>query len=298
MNAQPIDWNDLRYVLAVCREGSLSGAARVLSVNHSTVFRRINAIEEELGVRLFERMSNGYAMTEAGEAVLQTGERIENEVLGLSHKLIGKDLRLSGKLKITAPDALAVNILVPHLNSFSKRYPEIQLELSVASNFFNLNQREADIAIRATSTPPEFLIGHRICDLATTIYGSTSYLNKHPKEISNQFSWIMPDDELANLPVSKWKKAIYPEANIVFRSNSFLAMLKAAKAGQAIAPLPCFLADYDNDLERIIPPPDELSTELWVLMHPDLRQTARVRALSEFLTIKLRKESNLIEGIL
>lgn len=295
MNAQPLDWNDLRFVLAVCHEGSLSGAARRLNVNHSTVFRRINAVEEMLGVRLFERLSNGYAMTEAGEAVLQTGERIENEVLGLSHKLIGKDLRLSGVLKVTAPDALAVKILMPHLTAFSKRYPEIQLELSVASNYFNLTQREADIAVRATNTPPDTLIGHRVCRLATTIYGSTAYLANHLEKSCEQFAWLMPNDELTNLPVSQWKKSVYPRANIVFRSNSFLALFEATKKGQGVSPLPCFLGD--PDLDRIIAPPEELVSELWLLSHPDLRQTARVRAFTEFLTAALKQDSNVLEGI-
>ena len=293
MNAQQLDWNDLRYVLAVCHEGSLSGAARALNVNHSTVFRRINAIEEMLGVRLFERLSNGYAMTEAGEAALRVGDRIENEVLGLSHKLIGKDLRLSGVLRVTAPDALAIKILMPHISEFSKQYPDIQLEFSVASNFFNLSQREADIAIRATSSPPDTLIGHRVCGLATGIYGTSEYLNEASSE---HLPWLMPDDELAHLPVTRWQKKHYPEDSVVFRSNSFLALFEAARQGQGIAPLPCFLADPEHKLDRIIAPLEELDTELWLLTHPDLRRTARVRAFTEFLLLLLKKQRNLFEG--
>jgi len=293
MNAQPLDWNDLRTVLAVCQEGSLSAAARKLGVNHSTVFRRIGALEDLLGVRLFERLSSGYVMTEAGEAILQAGERIENEVLSLSHKLIGKDLRLSGVLRVTAPDALAVKVLMPHMSGFTKQYPDIRLEFSIAGNYLNLGQRETDVAIRVTTSPPETMIGRKVCGLATSAYASTEYLNNHQAEA---YSWLMPDDELVHLPAGKWLKRQHPEAHIAFRSNSFLALLEAVRRGQGLAPLPCFLADPDQQLQQIIKPPEDLNAELWVLSHPDLRRTARVRAFTEFLLEVLKEEIDLFEG--
>ncbi len=148
-------WDDLRFLLAVCREGTLTGAARTLNVNHSTVFRRVRSIENKLCVQLFERLPNGYAMTEAGETALKAGENIEREFLRLSHELAGKDSRLHGKLKITAPDALVIKLLVPYIASFCETYPEIKMELSIANNYLSLSRREADIAIRATNLPPE-----------------------------------------------------------------------------------------------------------------------------------------------
>ena len=159
MNAQLLEWNDLQLVLAICREGTLSGAARVLNVNHSTVFRRIGSIEKKIGVRLFERLATGYVMTEAGDVMLEAGENVENEILGLSRKLLGRDLYLKGNLRVAVPDALLMKVLMPHLESFSQSYPEIQLELFISNNYQDLTKREADVAVRVTKSPPETAVG-------------------------------------------------------------------------------------------------------------------------------------------
>ncbi len=297
MNASDLAWDDFRTVLAVCREGTLSGAARLLGVNHSTVFRRVNALEEKLGVRLFERLPEGYAMTAAGESVREAGERIENEVLGLSRKLIGRDLGLHGTLRVTAPDAFAIKFLTPHLVQFSHQYPDIRLELSMANNYLDLTRREADVAIRATTTPPESAIGRRLCTLATTVYGASSYLEKkQPEQAMERHAWLMPDDELAQLPYAKWLRNHFPTARVVYRSNSLLGLFEAAKRGMGIAPLPCFLGDQETGLQRLLDPHEELASELWLLSHPDLRRTARVRALMDFLAEAIGSKRKLIEG--
>jgi len=278
------------------QEGTLSAAARKLGVNHSTVFRRINALEEMLGVRLFERLQSGYAMTEAGAAVLESGERIENEVHSLSHKLMGRDLRLHGTLRIAAPDALAAKMLTPQLAEFSRSYPEINLELLIANSHLSLTKREADVAVRATTSPPEAAIGRRVCTLATTVYGSVAYLAAHADQSYEDYSWLMPDDELAYLPATKWLVKFCPHAHIALRSNSFLNLFEAAKQGHGVVPLPCFLADPDPVLQRVFDPIEVLASEVWILTHPDLRRTARVRAFVDFLAEALLKEIDLIEG--
>ncbi len=296
MNAQPLEWNDLHFVLAVCREGSLSGAARELGVNHSTVFRRIAAIEQKLGVRLFERLSTGYVMTEAGEAMLVSGERIDNEVLSLSRKLIGRDLNLSGILRVAVPDALLMKILMPHLSVFSQRYPKIQLELVISNNYLNLTRREADIAVRVTNTPPETAVGRRICTMMTTIYGSTEYLARQDDDAIENYIWLMPDENLAQMPINKYLKMKYPKAFVGLRCNTMLGLYEAAVQSLGIVALPCFLADPDKQLNRILPPVEALNSELWLLTHPDLKLTARIQALMNYLTEVLDKEKDLIEG--
>ncbi|MFV2033086.1 MAG: LysR family transcriptional regulator [Gammaproteobacteria bacterium] len=296
MNAQPLEWNDLHLVLAVCREGTLSGAARVLGVNHSTVFRRVGAIEEKLGVRLFERLATGYVMTEAGEAMLESGERMENEVLGLSRRLVGRDLHLSGVVRVAVPDALLMKVLMPHLCDFSRRYPEIQLELAISNNYSNLTRREADIAVRVTSSPPETAMGRRLCSMRTTVYASTGYLAGQTGGALENYAWLMPDEDLAQLPVTRWLERNHPKATVRLRCNTLLGLHEAAVLGLGVASLPCFLADPDTRLERVLPPPDELTSDLWLLTHPDLRRTARVKALMNFLAEALEKEKDLIEG--
>lgn len=296
MNAQPLEWNDLHLVLAVCREGTLSGAARVLEVNHSTVFRRIGAIEDKLGVRLFERLPSGYEMTKAGEAMQQVAERVENEVLGLSRELIGRDLHLSGVLRVAVPDALLHKILMPHVSRFTQRYPEIQLELVISNNYLNLTRREADVAVRVTNSPPENAVGRHICSMLTTIYGSTEYLAKQTDNNLEHYNWLMPDEDLAHLPISQWLNRYYPKAKSALRCNTLVGLYDAAVHNLGVVSLPCFLGDADTRLKRIIEPPDALTAELWLLSHPDLRRTARVRALMDFLTDVLEKEKDLIEG--
>jgi len=283
-------------VLAVCREGTLSGAARALGVNHSTVFRRICTIEGKLGVRLFERLASGYMMTEAGEVMLASGERVENEMLGLSRKLIGRDLQLSGVLRVAVPDALLIKILMPHLSVFSRRYPKIQLELIIPNNYLNLTRRESDIAVRVTQEPPETALGRRICPMMTTIYSSIEYLARQTGGAIEDSIWLLPDESLIQMPIIKWLDRNYPKAILGLRCNTLLGLYEAVTQALGVSALPCFLGDSDARLKRILPLTDELDSELWLLTHPDLRRTARVRALMDFLSETLEKEKMLIEG--
>jgi len=292
----PLEWSDLCFVLAVCREGTLSGAARVLGVNHSTVFRRVIAAEKKLEVRLFDRLATGYIMTEAGEAFLVTGERVENEILGLSRKLVGRDLDLSGVLRVSAPDALLTKVLMPYLAKFSQIHPQIQLEIIVSNNYQNLTKREADIAVRVSQSPPEIVAGRSICKMMTTIYGSNEYLDTRSDSSIEDYDWLMPHEDLIHLPITKWLSKMSPQASVVMRCNTLLGLYEGVISGMGIASLPCFLADTDPRLRRILPPPKELTSELWLLTHPDLRRTARIRAFMDFLTAELEKEKDLIEG--
>lgn len=291
-----MNWDDLNLVLAICRSGSLSGAARRLGVNHSTVFRRLNAIEESLQVRLFERQANGYLMTEAGEAVKRSAERIDEEVVTLSRELLGRDLRLQGTIRITAPEGLAVRLLTPQLASFCQLHPEITIDLIVTSSALRLSHREADVAVRATRRPPDSAIGHEICSFRFCMYASADYLAKNEGLALEEHQWVMPDDGIDFFPATLWRKKTYPKANIVYRSNNTLAVVEAARAGLGVAPLPCFLGDTEAGLVRVIEPPDELTLSLWILIHPDLRHTARVRALMTFLVETLAAQRAAMEG--
>lgn len=291
-----MEWNDLKFVLAICREGTLSGAARRLGVNHSTVFRRIGAIEEKLGVRLFERLPNGYTMTVAGEAFLATADRIEEEVISLERQLTGEDLRLSGVLRITTTDTLAHKLLPPAFSAFCRAYPGIELEVAVANTFLNLTKREADVAIRPTSKPPLHLVGRRVCSVATAIYGSVDYLKLHGDRDLASHTWLAPEESLAYLPAAKWLARHYPNASVALRSNSLVGLYEAARAGIGVVALPCFMADPDPTLQRTTQPKTEFATELWLLTHADLRGTARVHAFLEFMAQELAHHQCLLEG--
>ena len=282
MNAQ-IDWSDYQLVLSIGRAGSLSGAARQLGVNHSTVFRRLNAVEEKLAVRLFERQASGYAMTAAGEEMLRSAERIEEETLGLERRLTGRDLRLSGNLRVTTTDTLFLHLLMPLLAGFIRRYPGIQLEAQIASTSLNISRREADIAIRSTPSPPETLVGRHICDVVTAIYGAEAYLDSTKARDLSEYDWLAPDDSLAHLPSARWLARAYPQARVVLRCNTLVGLLEAAKAGLGIAALPCFMGSAHRTLRRLTAPNPEFTVGLWLLTHADLRRTARVRAFMQYM---------------
>lgn len=282
MNAQLANWDDLRVFLAVARAGSLSGAARSLGVNHSTVFRRIAGLEETLGVRLFERLPTGYALTPAGEETLGIVECIEADVATLDRTVTGQDLRLSGTVRITATDMLAFWLLPDHLRQFRSDYPGIELEIVVGNEALNLSRRETDIALRIGNTPPETLVGRRVGRLEFAIYGAPGYCAAYTGTDLTQHDWIGFDS--AHAPLIRQFEKLLPGMRPAVRSNSVACAVRLAKAGLGLAVLPCAIADQKPDLIRVAELPDAFGLDLWLLTHEDLRHTARIRAVLEFLT--------------
>ena len=188
-----MDWDNLRFFLTVARKGTIRAASQALSVNHSTVSRRISAFEKKLGVRLFERLPNGYVLTATGEEMMKSAQHIEDEVVKLDRQVIGRDAQLNGSLRVTMPAVLATHLIMPDISAFTNIYPSIQLELAFSNEEFNLRKREADIAIRLTANPPDYLVGRRILHPAKGVYASHDYLksndpNKHPDKL-NWIGW-------------------------------------------------------------------------------------------------------------
>jgi len=291
-----LDWDDLRVVLTVARQGTLSGAARTLSVTHSTVFRRLGAIEEKVGVRLFERFRDGYSPTPAGETAAATGGRLENEVLTLERRLSGQDLRPSGTVRITTTDTLGT-ILMRHLPAMRATHPEIQVEIAISNAMANLTRREAEIAIRPTLEPPEILVGRRVADIAHAIYGSRAYLSRHEDKDLSAHDWIALDDALASTVIGRWIHENLSTAHITCRVDALPALRDAALAGLGLALLPCYLGDRASGLRRLTPKAlAEPRSALWLLTHEDLRRTARIRATLDFLAKALASERALLEG--
>lgn len=285
----------MNLVLAICRTGSLAGAARELGVNHSTVFRRINAIEKDLNVRLFDRRPTGYVMTEAGEAVHRVASRIDEEVHGLSRALVGRDRRLEGPVRVTAPDGVTRRLLLPKLAQFCREHPGIDMHVVITSRALQLSHREADVAVRVTRRPPQGYIGRRICAFRFCAYASRDYLARRGDVPLERHQWLVTDDGFDYLPPS-----VLPDrasARIALKCSDTTVVLEAAKQGLGVAPLPCFLGDAEPDLVRVTPPLEPLTRELWVFTHPDLRTTARVAALMAHLVASLEEQKARIEGV-
>ena len=174
-----LEWNDLTVILAICRAGSLSGAARMLGHNHSTIFRKINSIEEKTGVRFFERLPNGYAMTDAGATALSYAERIESEVHALGREVLGQDMRLQGKIRVTAPEGITTQIAPRLFAEFTRLNPDVSIDILGASSAVDLSRREADIAIRATAKPPDASLGRKVCDFRFGLYSTPQYAKRN-----------------------------------------------------------------------------------------------------------------------
>lgn len=287
-------WDDLRYVLAVARDGSLSGAARALGVNHSTVFRRLGAIEKRLGVRLFERLPTGYVPTVAGEEVAGEAGQLEEQVQGLERRVIGRDLRLSGTIRLTTTEGLACRLLPPHLTAFRTEYPGIELELVVNNENLSLTKRDADVAIRSTNEPPEELVGRRVATIAYAIYAAREYLQDQAVDFSTS-DWVGLDESLTGTTPGRWLKQRYPGIQPRYRVNSMLVIMEAVRAGAGLAILPCLLGD-SSDLVRVSGILPELATGLWLLTHPALRKSARIHAFLSFLAERIARDRAHLEG--
>jgi DNA-binding transcriptional LysR family regulator len=293
------DWNDLRLVLALARARSLPGAAAALGVNHSTAYRRLAALEARLGIRLFDKAAGGYRATEAGQRMAGAAERVEAETLALDRAITGQDTSLSGSLKVTSSETLAYRVLTGLLADFRRQHPGIRVELSIDNRQLDLSRREADVALRATRPTEGDLFGRKVADIAWTIYGSRGYLAEHgmPAGIADaaKFAFIGWEDG-ARVRAAEWLADAVPAAAVVYRSSSLVNQLVAVQNNIGLAVLPCYLGDPEPDLVRTAPPMRELTRELWLITHSDLRQTARVRAFFDVIGEGLKRSAALLEG--
>lgn len=287
------DWDDLRLILAVAEHKSFAAAARLLNVNHTTVLRRVNTFEHDHGLRIFNRLSAGYTLTEAGEELLRTAEIMREAVGNLAIRLEGKDLKLEGTLRITTCDTIMGSILPEILERFSKLHKKIVVELSTGNFVTDLAQRHADVAIRTGDNPSESLIGRHLADVRFALYASDEIAKKIAGTDPLDFnSWISPDSTFSQMAITKWIQSTIPANSIVFKANSLISLRQAAIAGMGIVPLPCYLGDNTIGLTRLASRTlDQFKTGLWILTHKDLRHTARVREFISFVSDELRQHS-------
>jgi len=290
---QHLDWDDLRYAHAVAAGGSLAAAARALRVNHTTVMRRIAALEARLSTRIFERLASGYVPTPAGEELIAATARIEELVTGLERRLAGADLAISGTVRLTTTDTLAVSLLPAVLAALRRAHPALLVEVATSNVFLNLTRREADVALRPADDPPQDLFGRRIGDIGFAVYGLPDLSQGGSL---GGLPWIGIDDTLSATAAARWMRTALPDAAIVARAGSFVSMRLLAEAGLGAAALPCYLGDASPSLVRLSPPVEAMRTGLWILTHEDLRRTARIRTVMDFLGAELSKMKPLISG--
>jgi DNA-binding transcriptional LysR family regulator len=288
-----MDWDDLRFVLAVAREGSALRAARTLKVNQTTVMRRIAHIEADVGANLFEAKQSGQTLTPLGHSVAASAEKIESEVAALQSAIAAQQRMVAGSVRFTSSEAYANRIIAPCLKTFRQQYPGITVELITDDRRLDLSRGEADVALRASSRPEGGgIVAQRLPDATWALYCSQVYAEEHgvPRNASeiNGHAVVSVEGALANLPAFVWLRQVAPHASIGTRSNSLTNVASALKVGLGVGPLPCFMGDSETDLMRCYPPIAELTAELWLIIREDVRQTPHVRAFVDFLAAHLR----------
>jgi DNA-binding transcriptional LysR family regulator len=283
-----INWDNLKYILAVSEAGSLAAASRKLHVDRTTVLRRLNEFEKDLQCRIFERDRTGYALTQEGENLLLAARDIESTVNDLVRQIAGHETRLEGTLRVTTTDSLYYALVSSKLASFQRAHPYINLELAVSNHVLNLSRRDADVAIRPTDSPPSGLVAEKVGEVGYGIYASADYLAASAGELPSQHRWLGVDDPLTSSAAGRWLQEQVPADCFGFRANSFLALRVAAENGMGVTVLPDVLGDDSATLQRIEMQPGLPATDLWLLTHPDLVRSARVHAFVEHFCEALR----------
>lgn len=276
---QPLQWDDVRYFLELAREGSLSGAARKLGVEHSTVARRVEALEQALGIRLFDRLPKGWSLTAEGETLVEQAMRLDHEAQTFSRIALGVS-SLKGTVRVSAPPVMAGHFLVPRLAGMRPRWQNIDLEVIGESHDANLARGEADLAIRMSRPTATGLVARCIGDMGYGLYAAHGYANRPEGE----WEFLGYDDSLIQVPQQQWLNKVAGERRFIFRSNDLSALLNAARAGLGIAVLPHFLAAEDTGLTLVSEPACLIKRQIWLVMHPDVKRSPRVRLVADLLT--------------
>ena len=282
MGASVLDWDDLRFFLAIARHGSLTVAAKDLGVAQSTVGRRLASLEVNLSVRLLHRTPEGYRLTLAGEAVRSQAERVEAEALAVERQVGGHDDKLQGVVRVSCTETLAVHVLAPCFVALQHHYPDIQVELVPNPLEVSLAMREADIAVRLAPSDRNDLVVRRVGRMEFGLYASPLYLQRHG----------MPDfaagcaghrlmtslDDVDGVDQERWAAKLASQTRAGLQTSSHEALVVAARSGGGLACLACFRADPDPALRRLetpVPPPP---ADVCILVHKDSRTTPRIRA--------------------
>ena len=289
MNAQMNDWSDIHFAYQVAHHGTLSAAAQALNVHHSTVLRRIDALEKRLNTRLFHRHARGYRTTAAGEMLLKTARQTQEDFDQLLGQLEGADEQLTGTLVITTVSGL-LPLVSPFIAEFQLHNPEIHIDLVVDSRIFKLEHGEAHVSLRPGAQPKD---SDYVVQLLETmpggLYASSSYIKrvgrmKNINDIAGH-RFIGSTHSLSNIPAFKWLEENVPPQQIYFRASDMLGLHYAVQQGMGIAPVndSGSLIASKNTAQLLFEPPEEWSTKLWLVTHRDMHRTAKVQAFTQFI---------------
>lgn len=283
-----LDWNDLKHFLAVGREGNLARAGAKLEMAATTVGRRIAALEEQVGARLFDRTPDGWVLTASGRDLIPHAERIEAEAIAAERILAAASDEARGEVRLTATEMLATRFIAPHLPRFRAMYPEIELDLICTNQVMSLARREADIALRLSRPREDDLVIRRIGTIPLGLYAATSYLDEHgrpedaERSLRGRHLVLFRKNRHFNRE-NEWVEERADGAAVVLRSNSVSSVYAAISAGMGIGLLPRIVAESNPRLERLQTESAPEPREIWQSVHRDMRSSARVRPVLDYL---------------
>jgi DNA-binding transcriptional LysR family regulator len=295
MSAELI-WDEFRLVKAIADSRSLAGAAELLGFNHSTVFRRLTALEKSIGARLFERSRSGYRTTAAGDEMVALATMMADSIVEFERRVAGRDAKPMGHLRVTTVEAIGQHFMPAIMTQFRIQNPGVVIELVLCNNSLDLSRRDADVAIRVTNDPPESLVGRRICAVRWGIYCRCDFVSALGSRTVDSAPFIGFCESVGPAAARRWIETQIRPERLAARMNSIHSMLELVTQGFGAALLPCFLGDSRKALVRIGQPPSDVDVGLWILTHSDLRRSARVRAFMDFAGAELAKHRRMIEG--
>lgn len=271
------NWDQLRYALALARCATLSAAARALGVDHTTMARRIEALEQALGRPAFERGPDGFLPTPLGATLVAAAERMETEMQALARRIDGADPALTGTIRLTTTGYFAASLFAPALAGLRARHPGLDIALIATNRNLDLSRREADLALRMSRPDTPGLVIRRMGQVAFACYAATT----DPRPFDQQV-FIAYDESMANALVQRFLLSLIPESRIALRANMAHAMIAAARAGLGAVMLPCLAGEGEPGLRRVPTPRAMPPADLWLLYHEDLRRSPRLRAAVDF----------------
>jgi DNA-binding transcriptional LysR family regulator len=282
-----LNWDDLRFFLAVARSGTLSGAARRLAADHATVGRRVTGLEQALAVKLFERSVNGYSLTRHGERLLPIAQGMESEAERAQRDIASSEAGVSGTVRLSTLEGFGNFFLAPRLASFARRNPRLSIELVTIQQIVALSRREADVAITLSPPPSGRFVVERLTDYRLRIYGAAEYLAlaHHVVTVDDltRHPFVGYIDDLVFTRGLDYLDEVVPGLRARLQSSSLHAQLSLVAAGFGLAVLPDFIARHEPSLRCVLPDKVSLGRTYWMVSHSDVAESARVRALREFL---------------
>jgi molybdate transport repressor ModE-like protein len=280
------DWNLVRSFLAITRSGSMTAAAKRLKIDYSTLSRRIAALEASLGSQLFDRRTSGSSLTEAGERLLEMAEQMDQLATSAAQSIGDSKLQANGAVRIGTPDGFGTKFLAQRLGELSNRHPELTIELVAMPREFSLSRREADIAVSLTQPSEGRLHSRKLTDYELGLYASREYLanNSTIKTVADVpfHRFISYIDDLIYSPELEYTHFVSPDLRPAIKSSNLIAQLNSTIAGAGLCVLPCFIAQTEPKLVRVLPS-FRLIRTFWLLLHSDLRNIARVRVTADFI---------------